>query len=235
MRWTHGAPDQGIDPGSEPARPDGGLEVELTRVGRPGSTAALLAVLAIAAMLGAAILKPWAPSAAVPAALPSSGSAQAGSPSPPPPVARAVGSSDPTGIESALRAIRVADWPRLAAAGDLGGQPIVTDRDLGGTHGDGTCGGSARVTPFDELIAVAAPTGERIAAVRLFAIDSIRRPDVPTRLRADRPGPLDGRALDGLTLVGLPSGGIAARQYALIADTTSATGPGRLIYTICVG
>ena len=90
------------------------------------------------------------------------------------------------------------------------------------------------MTPFDELIAVAVPAGERIAAVRMFAIDSIRRPDVPIRLPADRPGPLDGRNLGGLTLIGLPSGGIAARQYALIADTTSVAGPGRLIYTICV-
>jgi hypothetical protein len=231
MRWTHGALERGI----EPAAPDAGLRVERTRVGGGRSTGSLLAAVAIAAMLGAAILKPWAPSVDAPAALPSSGSAHAGSPSAVPRIVRPAGSLDPTGIESALRAIHVADWPRLAAAGDLGGQPIVTDRDLGGTHGDGTCGGSARVSPFDELIAVAAPPGERIAAVRLFAIDSIRRPDVPTRLQADRPGPLDGRATDGLTLVGLPSGGIAARQYALIADTTTPTGPGRLIYTICVG
>jgi hypothetical protein len=134
-----------------------------------------------------------------------------------------------------VRTLRIADWAELAHDADhLGGQPIVTDLDLGGTDGDGTCGGSARITPFDELIGIVVPSGERVADVRLFAIDSIRRPDVATRIWVDRPGPLDGRALGGITVVALPSGGIAARQYALIAETTSDSGPSRLIYTICV-
>lgn len=193
---------------------------------------------ALTATIGAAILKPWSASSGEPeiatasiASDPSAGT----QPGDARDRLRRAASSDSSAIRAALRPARIAEWPDLVADPDhLDGQPIVTDRDLGGTKGDGTCGGSARVTPFDELIAVAVPPGERIAAVRMFAIDSIRRPDVRIRLPADRPGPLDGRTLGGLTLIGLPSGGIAARQYALIADTTSAAGPGRLIYTICV-
>jgi hypothetical protein len=207
-------------------------------VARRRSTSGLLPAVAIAVAIGLALLKPWGSEATpvgpiTPDDVAAAPSGSAASPAAATPRPR---SADATGITSASRAIRVVDWPRLAADADhLAGQPIVTDRDLGGTDGDGTCGGSARITPFDELFAIVAPPGERVADVRLFAIDSIRRPNVRTRIAADRPGPLDGRALDGLTVVALPPGGIAARQYALIADTTSAAGPGRLVYTICVG
>ncbi|MDQ3128162.1 MAG: hypothetical protein M3Q66_06865 [Chloroflexota bacterium] len=128
------------------------------------------------------------------------------------------------------------DWARLAADADrLEGQPIVTARDLGGTDGDGTCGGAARITPFDELIAISAPPGERVANVRLFPIDTLRLADVPIRIVPDRPGPLDGRTADGLTLVALPRGGIAARRYSLIAGTVGPSGPEQRIYSVCVG
>ena len=189
-------------------------------------------------MIGAAILKPWSAPSGTPdvAAALSAAPVIGTEPGDTPDGTRPPVPSDRITIRTALRPARIAEWPGLVADPDhLDGQPIVTDRDLGGSSGDGTCGGSARVTPFDELIAVSAPAGERIAAVRMFAIDSIRRPDIRVRLPVDRPGPLDGRTLGGLTLIGLPSGGIAARQYALIADTTSAAGPGRLTYTVCVG
>jgi hypothetical protein len=198
-----------------------------------------VAAAAIVVGLGLALAKPWSPGTAPAAPAPSVAVDAAAPPSTRTPTAGRVQpatSPGATRITSATRAIRPSDWPRLLADLDhLAGQPIVTDRDLGGTDGDGTCGGSARITPFDGLFAILAPSGERIVGVRLFAIDSIRRPDVPTRISTDRPGPLDGRMRDGLTVVVLPPGGIAARQYALIADTTSAAGRDRLTYTICVG
>ena len=235
MRWTR----MSIDADDAPALPGGGLRIEPTLVGRRRSTGGLLVAAAIAAALGLALVKPWAPSPA--AVAPRATSVVVAAPADPPasvaaPVARASGAADPTGIESAIRPVRVADWSRIVAeAGDLAGQPIVTDRDLAGIDGGGTCGGTARITPFDELIAIVEGPGQKVARVRLYPIDSIRRADIPTRIETDRPGPLDGRATDGLTVVGLPSGGIAARRYGLIADTTSPAGPARQTYTICVG
>ena len=188
----------------------------------------LIAATTIVAALGLAVLKPWSPPATGgPADLGAAAAAVTPGASPSPRSSAAVAAWG--------RTLRVADWAGLAHDADhLAGQPIVTDRDLGGTDGDGTCGGSARITPYDELIAIVAPPGERVADVRLFAIDSIRRPDVATRILVARPGPLDGRAIDGIAVVALPPGGIAARQYALIAETVSRDGPSRLTYTICV-
>jgi hypothetical protein len=237
MRWTRTTAATGL----EPDRADPGLLVEPTRLGGSRSSAGMVVAVAIVAALALAIAKPWAPPTAGgppddaigagPSAQPGAiaGRGDVGRPEATPMATPAGGG--PAGG----RTLRVADWPELAHDADhLGGQPIVTDLDLGGTDGDGTCGGSARITPFDELIGIVVPPGERVADVRLFAIDSIRRPDVATRIWVDRPGPLDGRALGGITVVALPSGGIAARQYALIAETTSGNGPSRLIYTICV-
>lgn len=225
--------------GTESARAGAGLLVDPILVGGRRSTKSLVAAGAIAVALGLALAKPWlsvaapvAPDRSVEAAVVASQSTRASTVE----GVRALESSGAARIRSATRAIRPADWPRLVADADhFAGQPIVTDRDLGGTDGDGTCGGSARITPFDELFAILTPPGERVSDVRLFAIDSIRRPDVPTRVLSDRPGPLDDRVRGGLTVVVLPAGGIAARQYALIADTTSTAGRGRLTYTICVG
>lgn len=217
-------------------RADAGLEVVPVSVGGRRPIAGLIVAIAIAAALGLAIVEPWAPAAS-----------PASEPAPAPIAMDSLSATAPSGdrqrvprgsdpVASADRAIRVTDWTRLAADADrLEGQPIVTARDLGGTDGDGTCGGAARITPFDELIAISAPPGERVANVRLFAIDTLRRPDVPVRIVPDRPGPLDGRPADGLTLVALPRGGIAARQYALITGTIGPTGAGLRIYTVCVG
>ena len=235
MRWTQTS----VETGALPERADPGLRIDPVPVGRRRPTGGLVAAAAIAVVLGVALAKPWAAPGRLVAALPSHAVAALPSEASDVPVveaARPPGAPDPTGVEPTTRAIRIADWPRLSSDVDhLAGQPIVTDRDLAGSGGDGTCGGSARITPFDQLFAIAATPGERVADVRLFAIDSISRPDIPTRISTDRPGPLDGRSLDGLTLVVLPPGGIAARQYAVIADMTSAAGPGRLTYTICVG
>ena len=237
MRWTRTAAATGL----EHDRADPGLQVDPVQLGGGRSSAGVVVAVAILAALGLAIVKPWAPPTAGGPADDATGAGPSASPGT---VARrgavALPGATPTGtpgsgVSAGGRTLRIADWAELAHDADhLGGQPIVTDLDLGGTDGDGTCGGSARITPFDELIAIVVPPGDRVADVHLFAIDSIRRPDVPTRMWVDRPGPLDGRALGGIAVVALPSGGIAARQYALIAETTSGNGPGRLIYTICV-
>jgi hypothetical protein len=228
-----------IDADDAPDHTDGGLRIELTLVGRRRSTSGLILAAAIATALGLALAKPWAPTPAVVAphasAVAAAATAHAAA-SVAGPVARASGATDPTGIETAIRPVRVGDWTRLVAgSGDLAGQPIVTDRDLAGIDATGTCGGSARITPFDELFAIVEGSGETVARVRLYPIDSIRRADIPTHIETDRPGPLDGRSMDGLTVVGLPPGGIAAHRYGLVADTTSAAGPERRTYTICVG
>jgi hypothetical protein len=228
MRWTRTA----AATRGEPDRPGPALRVEPARVGGGRPFAGLVVAATITVALGLAILKPWSPPANE---RPAEAARVAGPSSRPTAAVRAEPRPRATTAETAARTLRVADWVGLARDVDhLAGQPIVSDRDLGGTDGDGTCGGSARITPYDELIAIVAPPGERVAGVRLFAIDSIRRPDVATRLWIDRAGGLDGRPLDGITVVALPPGGIAARQYALIAETSSRDGPSRRTYTICV-
>jgi hypothetical protein len=212
------------------------LEVAPTRVATRGSGAGILVAIAMTIAFGLAIAKPWAGPAIE---APRFAEAQDGVrpppeavPRPTPEARRVIGGA----VTPAVRGLRIADWSRLAReADDLANQPIISSRDLGGSDGDGTCGGSARVTPFDELIALSAPPGERVASARLFPIDTIRRRDIPIRIVDGRPGPLDGRTIDGLTLIALPTGGIAARQYALVADTVGPGGPSSWTWTVCVG
>jgi len=104
--------------------------------------------------------------------------------------------------------------------------PSVTDADLGGGDGDGTCGGLARVRSTDEMIALRTNPADDIRDLRLVPIDTIRRVDVPIRFATE--------VLDGLSMIALPAGGIAARPYALLA--TIGAGPTRTErqYTVCV-
>jgi hypothetical protein len=205
----------------EPVRPGEGLRIDPIRVdGRRRSAAPSVAIVALAAFVALALVKPWEP-----------GPRPAPSASEPHLSAAALRSSTPIPSPAAPARRTLADashWAPLIANPDrLAGQPLVSDRDLGGTSGDGTCGGSAGITPFDELIGIADPAGERITGVRLVPIDTISRADVAVRIAPN--------VTKGLTLVALPSGGIAARQYALIAETKDHPAPGALIYTICVG
>ncbi len=122
---------------------------------------------------------------------------------------------------------RINDWVMLSTDIDhLAAAPLVSDRDRGGTDVDGTCGGSATITSTDERIGILSGVGRLVTGLQLFAIDTIRRPDVDIGFASD--------AVTGLTVVALPSGGIAARQYALIAATTGPSGSEQRTYTICV-
>jgi hypothetical protein len=243
MRRTHAS----IVTGDGGTRIEPGLIVEPVRVGRHRSVGSLVVVAAVSACLGLAVAKPWAkapePDVGVDArfarAEPSSVLAvTADTPSSEPRAFRnrTVDQAALARLRSVGRATRMADWGRMARDLDhLAGEPIVSDRDLGGTDGDGTCGGSARITPFDELIGLVTPPGDRIADVRLHAIDTIDHRDVPIRIRPDKPGPLDGRTAGAVTIVELPPGGLAPREYALIAEVAGPAGPRPLRYTICVG
>lgn len=236
MRWDSAV--EASEPVSGPS--DTGLAIAPVRVAGGRSTRAVGGTIAMVLGLGLAIAKPWAAAPAGPArASPDVVAVVAPSAFAPisdTPRSTRQGPQERDARAPDARGLRVSEWTRLAAdADDLAGQPIVSTRDLGGSDGDGTCGGSARVTSFDELIAVSLPAGERVAAARLFAIDTIRQRDIPIRLVADRPGPLDGRAIDGLALIALPAGGIAARQYALVARTLGPSGLATRTYTVCVG
>jgi len=205
----------------EPVRPEEGLRIDPIPVdGRHRPVAPGVAFVVAVAFVGLALVKPWEPGprAAVSAPAPQPSAA-----------ALRQATSVPSRAAPPRRTLADASrWVPLIANPDrLANQPLVTDRDLGGTSGDGTCGGSARITPFDELIGIVDPAGERITGVRLVPIDTISRADVAVRIAPD--------VAKGLTLVALPSGGIAARQYALIAETKVHPAPAALIYTICVG
>jgi hypothetical protein len=122
---------------------------------------------------------------------------------------------------------RIDHWIALGANIDrLDDAPLVSDRDLGGSDGDGTCGGTARITPFDPLIGILHPAGRRVTSVRLFPVDTIRRVDIDVRFASD--------PVSGITVVALPGDGVAARQYSLVTDTVDGSGRGRVTYTVCV-
>jgi hypothetical protein len=216
--------------------PRGSTELEIVAVRPSGRGHPAFVALVLLAALTIAIAKPWDGST-LPATSGEASAARASDgPSEPATTVPSRVTSGRLDRGPSIRAVRLSDWARLASdPDDLEGQPIVTDRDLGGTDGDGTCGGTATITPWDQLIAIAAGPGIRLAAIRLFAIDSIRRPEIVTKILDDRPGPLDRRSLGGLVLVELPSGGVASSQYALIADLVGPAGPARRVYTVCVG
>jgi hypothetical protein len=109
----------------------------------------------------------------------------------------------------------------------LGRGPIVGPEDVAGSDGDGTCGGTARIGPTDEMIALAAGPDDDVRDLRLVPIDTIRRIDVDVRFALD--------VADGLTLIALPHGGIAARHYALLATLGGGSTRTERQYTVCVG
>src|SRR5688572_2823592 len=143
MRWTRTS----TDPGLEPDTADRGLRVEPIRVGPRRSASGLAAAGLIAVGLGLALAKPWAPATSdeeprPPDGLAAASSRPAATPATPATSATGpvVGPAAPAGIGSASRTVRVAEWSRLVADADhLADQPIVTDRDLAGIDGDGTC------------------------------------------------------------------------------------------------
>ena len=123
---------------------------------------------------------------------------------------------------------RINAWIALGRnPGHLDGNPIITDEDLGGTDGDGTCGGSATITPQDELIGLVQGHRRRVTDVRAFSITSLARPELALRFASD--------PISGLTVVALPGGGLPARQYAFVVDTDGRGGPAGRAYTICIG
>ena len=122
---------------------------------------------------------------------------------------------------------RISSWIGLGQNPDnLAGAPLITDRDLGASIGDGTCGGSATISGWDQLVAIVHATGWQVTHLRVFAIDTLRRPDVKVRFASD--------PVSGLTVMALPTGGLAGGQYAVIADVERGRTTERRTYTICV-
>jgi hypothetical protein len=106
----------------------------------------------------------------------------------------------------------------------LAGEPLVSNRDM--TGDGGTCGGSAQIGTSDELFGIVVDPGTLVGHVRMQATDVPIAAD--TRIR------VAPNVVDGLSLVALPGGGIGARRYLLIVDTTRAGVPERLVDTVCV-
>ena len=102
--------------------------------------------------------------------------------------------------------------------------PIVSDLDLGGGSG---CGERTRIRRTDELLGLVVDPAADIRDLRLVPIDTIRRVDVPIRYAAG--------VVDGLSLIAVPHGGIAPRQYALMAAMGDGATQVERQYTICVG
>jgi hypothetical protein len=122
---------------------------------------------------------------------------------------------------------RMARWvPLMTDLDRLAGEPLVSERDLGNAHGDGTCGGSAHIGTSDELFGIVEPPGFVVGQIRLFALDALRAVDLPVRFAPN--------AANGLTLVALPRGGLAARLYQLIVKSTSPAAPEGFLYAVCV-
>ena len=120
---------------------------------------------------------------------------------------------------------RMARWvPLMSDLDQLAGEPLVSNRDM--TGDGGTCGGSAHIGTSDELFGIVVDPGTVVRHVRMQATDVPIAAD--TRIR------VAPNVVDGMSLVALPGGGIGARRYLLIVDTTRAGVPERLVYTVCV-
>jgi hypothetical protein len=119
--------------------------------------------------------------------------------------------------------VRMARWVSLMNdPGRLSAEPIVFDQDVGG----GICG-SGQFTTLDGLYGIVEPPGTAVSRIRLIALAGQFRPDIVARIAPN--------AVDRLTPVAVPDGGLLAGDYQLDIDTTSAAGPERHVHMVCVG
>ena len=123
--------------------------------------------------------------------------------------------------------VRMARWVTLMSDLDmLAGEPLVSDHDLGSGDAVGTCGGSAHVSVGDGLFGLIEPPGTIVQSVRMYPTDAVRFADLRIRTALN--------AVDGLSIVAIPSGVLKNDTYELIVDRLSAAGPDRALYTVCV-
>jgi hypothetical protein len=106
--------------------------------------------------------------------------------------------------------------------GGLSTDPVVFDQDVD----SGICS-SGQFTTLDGLYGIVEPPGTAVSRVRLIALTGQFQPDIIARIAPN--------AVDGLTLVAVPDGGLLAGDYQLDIDTTSVAGPERHVHTVCVG
>jgi hypothetical protein len=127
----------------------------------------------------------------------------------------------PTAPLEALSRWTIATRPGGAAA------PVVT---IGGADGDptfaSTCDPATRITAGDALIGVRLPAGARLTGVRVLVLGADRT--------IDRRFHFASIAVPGLTVVAVPEGGLAARDYDLVLDLDGPDGPWRVLQRICV-
>jgi hypothetical protein len=106
-------------------------------------------------------------------------------------------------------------WPVVAvAAGD--GNPTFS----------ASCDPATRITSSDPLIGVALPADAHLTGVRVLVLGADRT--------TDRRFFFASAALPGLTVVAVPDGGLAARDYDLVLDLDGPDGPWRVLQRICV-
>jgi hypothetical protein len=123
--------------------------------------------------------------------------------------------------------VRMTRWvPLMADIDQLADEPLVSERDLGLADGDGTCGGSAHIGPDDGLFGIVEPRGFVTGRVRMVPLGDTASSDVAIRVAPN--------VVDGLTIVAVPSGGLAAGEYRLSVASTSAAAPENFTYTVCV-
>jgi hypothetical protein len=123
--------------------------------------------------------------------------------------------------------VRMARWVTLMSDLDmLAGEPLVSDHDLSSGAAVGTCGGSAHVGVGDGLFGLIEPPGTIVQGVRMYPTDAVRFADLKIRTALN--------AVDGLSIVAVPSGVLKNDTYEIIVDRLSAAGPDRALYTVCV-
>ena len=119
--------------------------------------------------------------------------------------------------------VRMARWVSLMNdPGRLSADPVVFDHDID----SGICS-SGQFTTLDGLYGIVEPPGTAVLRVRLIALTGQFQPDIIARIAPN--------AVDGLTLMAVPDGGLLAGDYQLDIDTTSVAGPERHVHTVCVG
>jgi len=101
-------------------------------------------------------------------------------------------------------------------------EPLVSLRD---GYGD-SCPQSTVITSHDELIGVVTPPGTTLEGVRIIPLDTLRAADVAIRVAPD--------AVPGLSVIAVPRGGLAVRDYDLVLTVTGAAGSTPIGQRICV-
>jgi hypothetical protein len=103
-------------------------------------------------------------------------------------------------------------------------QPLVFIADA--TGGTDECSPSTRITGNDPLFGIVVPPGVEVTRLRMLPLDVQQSADIAIRYAPN--------ALDRLTVVAVPPGGLPVRDYDIFLTLRSADGDTTMAQRVCV-